>query len=145
MKIRLLTLLKNIQHMCQNPHCYCLVAKSCLTLLRAHGLQPTRLLCSWDLPGKNTGAGCHFLLQGTFLTQRSYLHLLQWQADSLLLSHQGILWHTQKVHSLIFSCMCTHKRLTIAFQLPVYQQNKGCQHGTAILKVLAIFFKSKTI
>ena len=28
-----------------------------------HGLQPTRLLCPWDFPGKNTGVGCHFLLQ----------------------------------------------------------------------------------
>ena len=26
-------------------------------------LQPTRLLCPWDSPGKNTGVGCHFLLQ----------------------------------------------------------------------------------
>ena len=30
--------------------------------LRPHGLQPTRLLCPWDFPGKNTGVGCHFLL-----------------------------------------------------------------------------------
>ena len=29
-----------------------------------HGLWPTRLLCPWDSPGKNTGVGCHFLLQG---------------------------------------------------------------------------------
>ena len=28
-----------------------------------HGPQPTRLLCPWDSPGKNTGLGCHFLLQ----------------------------------------------------------------------------------
>ena len=28
-----------------------------------------RLLHPWDFPGKNTGAGCHFLLQGIFLTQ----------------------------------------------------------------------------
>ena len=28
------------------------------------GLQPSRLLCPWDSPGKNTGVGCHFLLQG---------------------------------------------------------------------------------
>ena len=28
-----------------------------------HGLQPTRLLCPWNSPGKNTGVGCHFLLQ----------------------------------------------------------------------------------
>ena len=25
--------------------------------------QPTRLLCPWDSPGKNTGVGCHFLFQ----------------------------------------------------------------------------------
>ncbi|XDA81318.1 hypothetical protein R6Z07M_011258 [Ovis aries] len=33
--------------------------------LRPHGLQPARRLCPWDFPGKNTGAGCHFLLQGS--------------------------------------------------------------------------------
>ena len=30
-----------------------------------HGLYPTMLLCPWDSPGKNTGVGCHALLQGT--------------------------------------------------------------------------------
>ena len=30
---------------------------------------PARLLCPWDSPGKNTGVGCHFLLQGIFPTQ----------------------------------------------------------------------------
>ena len=40
------------------------------------GLQPTRLLCPWDSPGKDTGAGCHFLLQGNFLTQGSNRGLL---------------------------------------------------------------------
>ena len=40
------------------------------------GLGPTRLLCPWDSPGMNTGAGCHFLLQGIFLIQRSNPGLL---------------------------------------------------------------------
>ena len=31
--------------------------------LRPHGLQPTRLLHSWEFPGKSTGVGCHCLLQ----------------------------------------------------------------------------------
>ena len=31
--------------------------------LRPHKQQPTRLPCPWDSPGKNTGVGCHFLLQ----------------------------------------------------------------------------------
>ena len=42
--------------------------------------------------GKNTGASCHFLLQGIFLTQGSNLHLLYllpWQVDSLPSHHQG--------------------------------------------------------
>ena len=36
--------------------------QSCLTL-RPHRQQPTRLLRPWDSPAKNTGVGCHFLLQ----------------------------------------------------------------------------------
>ena len=31
--------------------------------VRPHNRQPTRLLHPWDSPGKNTGVGCHFLLQ----------------------------------------------------------------------------------
>ena len=45
-----------------------------------------RLLCPWDSPGKNTGVGCHALLQGIFLTQGSnphLLYLLHWQVGSL--------------------------------------------------------------
>ena len=39
--------------------------------LQPLGLQPARLLCPWDFPGQDTGFGCHFLLQGIFLTQGS--------------------------------------------------------------------------
>ena len=49
-------------------------------------------LLSMGFPGKNTGAGSHFLLQGIFLPQgsdRSLLHLLHWQVGSLPLSHLG--------------------------------------------------------
>ena len=38
--------------------------QSCPTL-RPHRWQPTRLPRPWDSPGKNTGVGCHFLLQCT--------------------------------------------------------------------------------
>ena len=38
--------------------------QSCLTLCDPIDVwQPTRLPCPWDSPGKNTGVGCHFLLQ----------------------------------------------------------------------------------
>ena len=42
---------------------------SCVWLFVTTWLQPARLLCPWDFPGKNTGVGCHFLLQGIFLTR----------------------------------------------------------------------------
>ena len=50
-------------------------------------LKPSRLLCAWNLPGKNTGEGCHFLLQEIFPTLVSCI------AGRFVycLSHQGIL------------------------------------------------------
>ena len=47
--------------------CVCSVTKSDLTLdcLLLCGPEPARLLGPWNAPGKNTGAGCHFLLQGS--------------------------------------------------------------------------------
>ena len=33
-----------------------------IRLLATHGLQPTRLLCPWDFPGKTTGVGCYCLI-----------------------------------------------------------------------------------
>ena len=65
-----------------------------LDSLQPYGLSLTRLLCPWDFPGKNTGVGYHFLLQGIFPTKGSNLHLLcllclNWHVDSLLLSHLG--------------------------------------------------------
>ena len=65
------------------------VTQSCPTLLRSHGLQPTRLLCPRKFPGKNTGVGFYFLVQGIFQTQGSNQRLLHWQASSLPLRHQG--------------------------------------------------------
>ena len=51
--------------------------------LRSHELQPARLLCPWDSPGKNTRVDCHALLLGIFLTRGlnlCLLLLLHWQA-----------------------------------------------------------------
>ena len=36
---------------------------------KPHGLEPSRLFCPWDFPDKNSGVGCHVLLQEIFLTQ----------------------------------------------------------------------------
>ena len=44
--------------------------------LPPHGLQPVKLLCPWNSPGRNTGVGIYSLLQGIFLTQILNLGLL---------------------------------------------------------------------
>ena len=46
----------------QVSHC-CWVTSVVSDSVRPHRLQPTRLPHPWDSPGKNTGVGCHFLLQ----------------------------------------------------------------------------------
>ena len=43
--------------------CCCYVASVVSNSVRPQRRQPTRLLCPWDSAGKNTGVGCHFLLQ----------------------------------------------------------------------------------
>ena len=43
--------------------CCCSVASVMSNSVRPHRRQPTRLPSPWDSPGKNTGVGCHFLLQ----------------------------------------------------------------------------------
>ena len=56
--------------------------------MRPHRRQPTRLLCPWDSPGKNTGVGCRALLQGTFPSQGWSLSPAL-QVDSLRFEPQG--------------------------------------------------------
>ena len=85
-------------------HCCCLVVKSCLT--PTHRLLPARLLCPWDFPGKNTGVGCHFHLQGIFLTQESNPCFLHWQMGSLLLSYQFS--SVQSSHSIMYNSLWPH-------------------------------------
>ena len=54
-----------------------------------HRLKPTRLLCPWNSPGKNTGVGCHSLLQGIFPTQGSNPGLLHCRQILYHLNLQG--------------------------------------------------------
>ena len=70
----------------------CVCAQLCPTLCNSMDYSPSRLLCPWDFLGKNTGVGCHFLLQAILLAQKSnlcLLFLLHWRVDSLPLSHLG--------------------------------------------------------
>ena len=58
------------------PVCVCVSGHACMLSCFIHVRlfvteEPDKLLCPWDPPGKNTGAGCHALLQGIFPTQGS--------------------------------------------------------------------------
>ena len=68
-------------HLCSRTHIGrqligCSVASVVSDSLWPHEPQSIRLLCPRDVPGKNTEVGCHALLQGIFLTQRSNRHVL---------------------------------------------------------------------
>ena len=68
-----------------------LMAQLCPTLCDTMNLA-LRLLCPWNSPGKNTGVGCHFLLQGIFPTQGWNPGLLHRRQIPYCLSHQKSHW-----------------------------------------------------
>ena len=69
--------------------CVCISHSVMSNSLWPRGLQPSRLLCSWDSLGKNTGVSCNFLLQGIFPIQESNLGLLHCRQILYHLNHQG--------------------------------------------------------
>ena len=116
----------------------CLLAKSlqsCLTLCdpmdsSSRGAQAP---LSMDSPGKNTGMGCHLLLQGLFLTQESKLHLLclvHWQVNSLPLALPGIKFRQRQLfnvswmnrHSLSKFYLFFGQKLTHFLKIPLEMQ-----------------------
>ena len=108
--------------------------QSCPTLVRPHRRQRTRLLRPWDSPGKNTGVGCHFLLQcmkvksesevaqlcptlcdpmdcslpGTSVHGIFQARVLEWVAIAFSLQPLGLLKYRQKFFlysSSVYSCV----------------------------------------
>ena len=69
--------------------CVCVTCSAVSDSLRHHGLQPSRLLCPWDSPGKDTGVACHSLPRRSARTQDSNLGLLHCRQILYLLRHQG--------------------------------------------------------
>ena len=88
-------------YLCTNINIYytlhiMLVTQSCLTHCYLMNCSlPARLLCPWNSPGKNTGVGSHFLLQGIFLVQGANRGLLHSRQILYHLSHQGSPYITQ--------------------------------------------------
>ena len=79
-------------------------------------------ICPWDFPGKNTGVGCHFFLQGIFPTQGLNLRLLcllHWQVNSLPLSHRETLWYMVLLLSCLSRVRLCATPWTVAHQAPL--------------------------
>ena len=69
---------------------------SCLVVIdssQCHGLQPSRLLCPWNTPGKNTGVDGHSLLQRLFLIQGSNPGFLHRRQILYRVSYREVLTH----------------------------------------------------
>ena len=105
--------------------------------LRPRGLQPARLLCPRDSPGKNTRVGGLALLQGIFPPQGlnpHLLHLLHWQADSLALCPLGrtmMALGTKNPHCLRIhgdsKQDCSTKRFARCWDLRTITRTSNCE------------------
>ena len=101
--------------------------------LQPHGLQPTRLLCPWNSPGKNTGLGSHSFLQGIFLTQGLNPGLLHCKHCLYCLSHQDQFSSvTQSCLTLCNPMDCSIPGFPVHHQLPELVQTHVHQVGDAI-------------
>ena len=84
------TLNHYIIHLKLTARCACMLSCSVVSdSLQPHGLYPARLLHPWDFPDKDTGVGCHLILQRIFLTQGSNPGLPHCRQTVYRLSHQG--------------------------------------------------------
>ena len=100
--------------------------------LQPHGLWHSRLLCPWDFAGKNTGVGCHFLLQGIFPTQGLNLGLHHCRQIPYCLSHQGSskkMW-TSILHPHRDEFCHNPSEQEIDYPLQPPEGNTACQHFT---------------
>ena len=83
--------------------------------VRPQRWQPTRLFCPWDSPGKNTGVGCHFILQGMIVKSESEV------AQSSLTSQYHGLQPTRLLHPWDFPNENTGVGGAIAFSEGVHR------------------------
>ena len=104
------------------------------------GLQPARLLRPWDSPGKSTGVGCHFLLQGIFPTQGSnpglphcrlvVLFLVFWDLPAVFYSGYTNLPSYQQWTRLLFSPHpCQHLWFVVFFCISLFLFNLPWENG----------------
>ena len=121
--------------------------QSCLILCDAMDQSPPGSAVHGDSPGKNTGVGCHALLQGDGLTQAlnpSLLCLLHWRADCLLLSPIKVIpWIQQLLLKYFLTLESVHCDLQmIAFSTRAYSSvNASISLASqSLLSVIKLYF-----
>ena len=121
-----------------------------------HGLQPTRLLCPWEFPGKSTGVGCHYLLFFIASTQKYFWfflpELLSWKTlSSLKKSNSNFVIKKKKFYienyspiyrgnfiSYQFVCLLSHSVKILLPMAPsiILNRNSGRWHIYLLLILL---------
>ena len=110
--------------------CACSVAQSCPTLLLCEQQSP-RLFCPWNFPGKTTGAGGHWLLQG-LLTNPGIERLSPESPASAGRFFITVQWETFFLH------LCTNSiYLTMFYESHYLVQNLPPNHQCSYTKVKA--------
>ena len=93
-----------------------------------HGLQPTRLLCPWDFPGKSTGVGCHGLLWVFSLLATNSKSFFLWIFSSVVFFGSTSIkrgtwtgWHSSPLHEALPNVII----LTTVFQSRFISQRES--------------------
>ena len=95
---------------------------SCVQLFATPWTVARQVSLSWDSPGKNTGVGYHFLLQGIFQTQGLNLHLLR------LLHCWWILYHCATWEACVYVCKHTYTQIRMYVVLVLFSVNPDCEY-----------------
>ena len=88
---------------------------------RPHGLQPTRLLCPWDFPGKSTGVGCHCLLH-QWIKRKLTFQDAEISKVTELVREEAFLPHSVDLYHFSFSPSSLGNN-SVCFVKPVYLLN----------------------
>ena len=109
---------------------------------RPHGLQPTRLLCPWDFPGKSTEVGCHCLLQYVTSVVSNFVRPHRWQATRLPCPWDSSGENTGVGCHFLLQCMKVKSEREVAQSCPTLSDPMNCSlpgssiHGIFQARVL---------
>ena len=141
MQMRVPAPVRQLLHYC-SFQCMCVLSHSAISDSATPRTVARQAPLSRDFPGKSTREGCHFLLQGIFLTQELNPRLLHWHADFLPLSHLGSPFKVLhcKIRSVFFIfCICFYVCI-----ISVKSILNLLQYSTIQLTVLAEYLGSRT-